>query len=59
MELTRNRAIEMIHSTAIELYGKMRELEENYRSDFASVNYQILEIRKYSNDRTRSIKWQK
>ena len=49
MELTRNRAIELIHSTAIELYGKMRELEENYRSNPASVNYQILEITKYSN----------
>lgn len=49
MELTRNRAIELIHSTAIELYSKMRELEENYRSNPASVNYQILEITKYSN----------
>lgn len=50
MELTRNRAIELIHSTAIELYSKMRELEENYRNDSASVNHQILEITKYSND---------
>lgn len=50
MELTRNRAIELIHSTAIELYSKMRVLEENYRSNPASVNYQNLEITKYSND---------
>lgn len=50
MELTRNRAMELIHSTAIELYSKMRELEENYRSNPSSVGHQILEITKYSND---------
>lgn len=59
MELTRNREIELIHSTSVELYSKMRNLEENYKSNLASVNYQILEITKYSNNRTRSIKWQK
>lgn len=50
MELTRNRAIELIHSTAIELYSRMRELEENYRSNPSSVGHQILEVTKYSNE---------